>query len=56
LNGGIAITVAQYETPLHHNINLQGVTVDIPTSIDCPKIDATLCVKGVPNVFQSLPT
>ena len=52
-NGGIAITVARYETPLHHDINQQGVTVDIPTPVDCPKTDALLCFQGKSNMFQA---
>jgi carboxyl-terminal processing protease len=43
-NGGIAITVARYETPLHHDINQQGITVNIPTPVDCPKNNAILCL------------
>jgi carboxyl-terminal processing protease len=57
-NGGIAITVARYETPLHHNINLQGIAVNLPTpTIDCPKNNAMLCFQGIPNnnMFQSPP-
>jgi carboxyl-terminal processing protease len=44
-NGGIAITVARYETPLHHNINQQGIPVDVKTTVDCAKTDATACLK-----------
>lgn len=51
-NGGIAITVARYETPQHHDINQQGVTVNIKTAVDCPKDDATACLKGVTGLFQ----
>jgi carboxyl-terminal processing protease len=51
-NGGIAITVARYETPLHHDINQQGVKVDVPTPVDCPKTDALLCFQGKSNMFQ----
>jgi carboxyl-terminal processing protease len=57
-NGGIAITVARYETPLHHNINLQGIAVNLPTrTVDCPKNDAMLCFQGIHNnhMFQSPP-
>ena len=31
-NGGVAITVARYETPKHNNINKKGIPVDIPLS------------------------
>lgn len=41
-NGGVAITVARYETPLHNNINKQGIAVDI--SVECKSEDAGLCV------------
>ena len=47
-NGGLAITVARYETPKHNNINKQGIAVDFPTSVSCPKDDASDCLKGVP--------
>ncbi|CAM9723203.1 unnamed protein product [Scytosiphon promiscuus] len=32
--GGVAVTVARYETPLHHNINKVGIPVD--KEIECP--------------------
>lgn len=47
-NGGVAITVARYETPLHHDINKQGIPVDVPTT--CPKDDATACLDA--KVFR----
>jgi carboxyl-terminal processing protease len=43
-NGGIAITVARYETPQHHDINKQGIPVDAVTPVDCAKDDATACL------------
>lgn len=46
-NGGLAITVARYETPKHNNINKQGIPVDTSTSVACPKDDASDCLKGV---------
>ncbi|CAM9334208.1 unnamed protein product [Sphacelaria rigidula] len=40
--GGVAVTVARYETPLHHNINKVGIPVD--KEIDCPVgKDAATC-------------
>ena len=48
--GGVAITVARYETPQHHDINKQGIPVDVTTPVDCPKDDATACLKA--SVFQ----
>mmetsp|Transcript_13147 Transcript_13147/g.18605 ORF Transcript_13147/g.18605 Transcript_13147/m.18605 type:complete len:498 (+) Transcript_13147:124-1617(+) len=42
-NGGVAVTLARYETPKHNDINKQGITVDIPISTDCPKDDALAC-------------
>ena len=39
-HGGIAITVARYETPLHNDINKQGIAVNIESSVECPKDDA----------------
>jgi carboxyl-terminal processing protease len=49
-NGGIAITVARYETPQHHDINKQGIPVDAVTPVDCPKDDATACLNS--QVFK----
>lgn len=51
-DGGIAITVARYETPLHHNINQQGIAVDVKTPVDCPKTDAMVCLKGANNLVR----
>jgi carboxyl-terminal processing protease len=31
---GVAVTVARYETPLRHDINKVGISVDIPVSCD----------------------
>eukprot|EP00977_Amphora_coffeiformis_P018972 scaffold6829_cov171-Amphora_coffeaeformis.AAC.2 len=47
-NGGLAITVARYETPKHNNINKKGIPVDIPASVSCPKDDVSDCLKGIP--------
>ncbi len=41
-NGGVAVTVAKYETPLHNNINKSGIAVDI--SVECNGDDAAVCV------------
>lgn len=46
--GGLAITVARYETPLHHDINKQGIPVDVISNIDCPKDNAILCIDKTP--------
>jgi carboxyl-terminal processing protease len=43
-NGGVAVTVARYETPKHNNINKRGIPVDIPASVDCPKDDVAVCL------------
>jgi len=50
-NGGVAITVARYETPQHHDINKQGIPVDVETPVDCAKDDATACL--TPAAFQA---
>ncbi|GFH60776.1 hypothetical protein CTEN210_17252 [Chaetoceros tenuissimus] len=42
-NGGVAVTVARYETPLHNNINKAGIPVDIESK-DCDNDDAVVCV------------
>ena len=43
-NGGVAVTIARYETPEHHNINKQGIAVDLKTNVDCEKDDALACL------------
>jgi C-terminal processing protease CtpA/Prc len=43
-NGGVAVTVARYETPKHNNINKAGIPVDEATNVECPKDDALACV------------
>lgn len=50
-NGGIAVTVARYETPQHHNINKLGIPVDIKASVDCPKDNASECLPS--SAFKS---
>lgn len=42
-NGGVAVTVARYETPNHNNINKQGISVDVSVP-GCVNEDAALCV------------
>ena len=49
-NGGVAVTVARYETPKHNNINKRGIPVDIPASVDCPKDDVSSCLPA--NAFR----
>jgi carboxyl-terminal processing protease len=43
-NGGVAVTVARYETPNHNNINKSGIPVDETTNVECAKDDALSCV------------
>lgn len=43
-NGGVAVTVARYETPQHNDINKSGIAVDVPTNVECPKDDALACI------------
>ncbi|KAL7480853.1 hypothetical protein ACHAW6_006524 [Cyclotella cf. meneghiniana] len=43
-NGGVAVTIARYETPKHNDINKRGVTVDVSTGVDCAKDDALACL------------
>jgi carboxyl-terminal processing protease len=43
-NGGVAVTIARYETPKHNDINKKGVTVDVGASVDCAKDDALACL------------
>ena len=48
-NGGVAVTVARYETPKHNNINKQGISVDIPVE-SCESEDAGVCIP--PKAFK----
>lgn len=43
-NGGVAVTVARYETPKHNDINKSGILVDESVNVECPKDDALACV------------
>lgn len=43
-NGGVAVTVARYETPKHNDINKAGIPVDKTTDVECPKDDAFACL------------
>mmetsp|Transcript_1903 Transcript_1903/g.2553 ORF Transcript_1903/g.2553 Transcript_1903/m.2553 type:complete len:497 (-) Transcript_1903:3211-4701(-) len=49
-NGGVAVTVAKYETPQHNNINKQGISVDITAA--CVDEDAGKCVPA--SAFKKL--
>jgi carboxyl-terminal processing protease len=47
--GGVAVTVAKYETPNHNNINGKGIDVDI--SISCPPdLSTAECIPTFVNV------
>ena len=52
-NGGVAITVARYETPSHKDINKQGIAVSVQAPVDCPKDNIAACLP--PSVFQAKP-
>ncbi|KAL9189647.1 hypothetical protein ACHAXT_009322 [Thalassiosira profunda] len=43
-NGGVAVTIARYETPDHNDINKRGIPVDVPAGVDCGKEDALACL------------
>ncbi|KAL3773979.1 hypothetical protein ACHAW5_000579 [Stephanodiscus triporus] len=43
-NGGVAVTIARYETPDHHDINKHGIPVDVKANVDCAKEDALTCL------------
>ncbi|CAJ1963556.1 unnamed protein product [Cylindrotheca closterium] len=47
-NGGVAVTLARYETPKHNDINKAGIPVDKETDVECPKDNAFACLP--PNV------
>jgi len=42
-NGGVAVTVARYETPLHNDINKQGIPVNYHLT-ECSEDDAVICI------------
>jgi len=48
--GGVAVTVARYETPKRNDINKQGISVDIQTSTECDNDNALACLPG--DAFQ----
>jgi carboxyl-terminal processing protease len=43
-NGGVAVTLARYETPNHNDINKAGIPVDQETDVECPKDNAMACL------------
>lgn len=43
-NGGVAVTIARYETPKHNNINKSGISVEESVDVECPKTDALACL------------
>mmetsp|Transcript_19306 Transcript_19306/g.29330 ORF Transcript_19306/g.29330 Transcript_19306/m.29330 type:complete len:97 (+) Transcript_19306:836-1126(+) len=43
-NGGVAVTIARYETPQHHDINKQGIAVDVSIPGTCEKDDVVACI------------
>ena len=43
-NGGVAVTIARYETPDHHDINKHGIPMDVKANVDCAKEDALTCL------------
>jgi len=43
-NGGVAVTVARYETPNHNDINKSGIAVDQAVGVECAKNDALACL------------
>ena len=43
-SGGVAVTIARYETPEHHDINKRGIPVDVEAPVDCGKEDALTCL------------
>jgi C-terminal processing protease CtpA/Prc len=49
-NGGIAVTVAGRTYLLHHNINKQGIPVDVKASVERAKDDASACLP--PSAFK----
>lgn len=43
-SGGVAVTVARYETPQHNDINKSGISVDVKSNVECAKDDALACL------------
>lgn len=53
-NGGVAVTIARYETPEHHDINKEGIEVDFKLGEDCMSQTYQEVVSCLPNeAFQS---
>jgi len=52
-NGGVAVTIARYETPEHHDINKQGIPVDVKADVDCGKEDALSCLSKEAFSFRN---
>ena len=53
-NGGVAVTIARYETPQHHDINKEGIKVDYTLDQDCMKQTFQDVVACLPNeAFQA---
>lgn len=48
-NGGVAVTIARYETPKHNDINKKGISVDV-TVDSCTSTDAVTCLPA--SVFH----
>lgn len=53
-NGGVAVTIARYETPQHNDINKQGIPVDVKADVDCGKEDALTCLPKEAFTFSKL--
>lgn len=49
-NGGVAVTIARYETPKHNDINKQGIKVDVTLDKMCDSQDVGTCVPS--SAFQ----
>lgn len=45
--GGVAVTIAKYETPLHNNINKIGIAVDVATPECSDATPAEVCLADV---------
>lgn len=49
-NGGVAVTLARYETPKHNDINKKGIPVDVKVDA-CSSTDAAVCIPA--SVFKA---
>ena len=51
---GLAVTIAKYETPQHHNINRRGIIPDVEVALNQPLSRQQLGTKDDPQYVAAL--